>query len=106
MEGRHHLSRLADSAGVQDLAQTSRLPIEGKDKGLPEETTRLTGDRQDALGLLHRQAERLLTENRLAGTEGRDRPFGMQVVGKGDIDRIQAVILEQRSIPLNRLRNV
>jgi hypothetical protein len=58
----------------------------------------------DVRGLLRAEAERLLTEDVLAGLGGRDDRVPVQVVRQADVDGVDVLLLEQFAIVRVRRR--
>ena len=103
-EARADKPHLADDAGFYQLHQFQRLRMQAIHEGFAEEGASLARSVDHRVGLEGGEAHRLFAKNVLAGFRCLDRPFGMARMRRGDVDRIDLRISNQRLVAANHAR--
>ena len=84
---------LANSAGLHQLSGLHPLRIEADHEGLGQDQVR--AQIHQRFEFRRAEGDRLLAQHVLARLQRPARPFDVQVVGQGDIDRIDVIAFEQ-----------
>ncbi len=92
---------VADDAALDEFDDLGRLRMQPVHEGFAGKDAGLLRFVIDGIGVKGRKRDRLFDEHVFAGADCLDRPFGMAGVRRGDIDRVDLAVRQQRLIAID-----